>query len=194
MTEEKKITPREKYLSLPKPARLFWDFVSLFGTLGGGLAICALSFALSLKLGLAMAANLVVLTIFCNTIKYFYFRARPENDEKTRPSIDFHVLDVRKYLSPKNGLKNALAAFRFVDAGSFPSIHSARSLNQAVLLAWFFQNNPPIGAAIIVFALVVGVSRVVKAKHWPSDVAIGFVIGALVAVITAEAFKNIILG
>ncbi len=194
MNEENKLTPREKYLSLPKPAKFFWDFVSLFGTLGGGLAICALSFALSLRFGLVMAANLVALTIICNTVKYFYFRARPENDAKIRPTINFHVLDVRKYLSLKNGFKNALAAFRFVDAGSFPSIHSARSLNQAVLLAWFFQNDPPVGAAIIVFALVVGISRVVKAKHWPSDVAVGFVVGALAAVISAETLKNFILG
>jgi len=163
---------------------VFWSFVTLWGTLGAGLLICGLGLALDLTLGLCLLMDLALITAVANTIKYFHFKPRPDNPEALQPPLEFHPLDVRKYLSFPGGLRNFMRAFAHIDAGSFPSIHSARSLNQALLLAWFFKDAPASGAAMVAFALLVGWSRWVKRRHWRFDIFVGFVLGALVAALT----------
>ena len=169
---------------MKKLNKLFWDFVSLFGTLGAGLLVVVLGFVLDIRLGMQLLVDLIVITAVSNTIKYFYFKPRPDNPEGFRPSIDFHVLDVRKYLDFRHGLKNIWRAFEHVDAGSFPSIHSARSMNQAILLAAFFAGFPCVQAALIGFAAIIGWSRWVKRRHFKFDIATGFVLGSLIAALS----------
>ena len=169
---------------MEKLNKLFWDFISLFGTLGAGLLVVILGFILDIQLGLHLLIDLVVITAVSNTIKYFHFKPRPDNPEGIRPTIDFHVLDVRKYLSFRHGLKNIWHAFEHVDAGSFPSIHSARSMNQAILLAVFLSGILWAQIALIAFAAIVGWSRWVKRRHFKFDIASGFVLGSLIAALS----------
>ncbi len=176
--------PNNPYNQKPFAYKAFWEAVSIWGTLGAGLVICVLSFAVSVRLGVAMVADLIVITAIANTIKFFYFKPRPENPEGLRDEIDFSILDLRNYLG-KGGLKNFWRAFKYVDAGSFPSVHSARSMNQALLAAaYMWQWNARFALAVVAFAILVGISRVVKYKHFPFDVFSGFLLGAAVAAVT----------
>jgi undecaprenyl-diphosphatase len=66
-----------------------------------------------------------------------------------------------------------------LDRYSFPSGHTLHAVSFAILLAAYF----PILAWIVVpFAVLVAVSRVVLGLHYPTDVAVGALIGAALAI------------
>ena len=60
------------------------------------------------------------------------------------------------------------------DDASFPSGHTASSFAAATALSSFY---PKVGALVFALATLVGISRVHLGHHFPSDVAIGSVIG-----------------
>lgn len=159
--------------------KAFWNFVSLFGTLGAGLVFVALAFAFGLPFGLLVLANLALITIASNTYKVFHFKARPDNPEGYRPPNPISYATVWKLIDPRV----AWAYFKFVDAGSFPSIHSARSFNQALLFA-FALELPWAYPLLLAAAALVGYSRVVKRRHWPADVLGGAILGLACAALS----------
>ena len=69
---------------------------------------------------------------------------------------------------------------RLVDPHSFPSGHANRVAILAVLAIVY--GTPSIGAIVVVWALAVGLSRVILGMHFISDVLAGFLVGAAVAV------------
>ena len=157
----------------------FWKVISIFGTLGGGLAFMAAGFAADLQLGLRIALDLVVITTLANTYKYFFFKPRPDNPEGIRPEKPFEPYEIWNYLSPRRFMD----FFRYVDAGSAPSIHAARSMNQAALFAAFFDKTE-ISVALFVFALLICWSRVELRRHFKTDITTGSILGLLVAGLT----------
>ncbi len=64
-------------------------------------------------------------------------------------------------------------------SGSMPSDHAAITAAMVVVSWWA---EPAAGAAAIVFALVVGASRIYLGLHYPSDVLAGYGLGAALAV------------
>lgn len=70
-----------------------------------------------------------------------------------------------------------------IDAGSFPSLHSARAGVLVTILSNFFANNFITGL-LIISAIGVAWARVYLKKHFPVDVITGLVIGAVSAGIT----------
>ncbi len=78
-------------------------------------------------------------------------------------------------------------AHRMVKAGrlSFPSAHSANNFGTALVISWF---APQIGVWFIGLSLIIGFSRVYCGVHYPLDVAVGFLVGAVFALITCLGY------
>jgi membrane-associated phospholipid phosphatase len=81
---------------------------------------------------------------------------------------------------------------------SFPSGHAASTMSCAVFLALFLissTNRPThlmtiIAFAIWMFTFFIGCSRIVDHRHHPSDVVAGWVVGAILSLITWYASKD----
>ncbi len=159
--------------------RFFWKAVSFWGTLAGGLVVCIAAMTQDLSFGLAMLADFVVITIIANTYKAFRFKPRPDNPEGYRPPRPIQGLKYYQLLNPVT----AIAFFKYVDSGSMPSIHSARSFNLALLIA-LKLGNPLIGAAVLAFAALIAWSRVVLLRHDKYDISVGGTLGLIIAAAT----------
>jgi undecaprenyl-diphosphatase len=70
---------------------------------------------------------------------------------------------------------------------SFPSGHTASSFAAATALAFFYPRAAPLAYGV---ATAVGVSRVHLGVHFPSDAAVGGVIGIGIGTFSAWAFKK----
>lgn len=71
---------------------------------------------------------------------------------------------------------------------SFPSSHSAVFASIAFVL---FSMNKKIGIVFIIFAIFVGLSRVVIGVHYPIDVVGGFCLGIIIGYFFTRIFKRI---
>lgn len=156
--------------------KIFWEFVSFFGTFPAGMGFVVLAFVLDFTFGLIVFLNLALITAASNSYKVYYFKPRPDNPEGIRPPKPFEFFDFKRFLN----LKDAIAYFKYVDAGSFPSIHSARAFNQAALFASFLGGGL-LWPLFLLFALSIAISRVVKKRHFITDITAGAVLGLLVA-------------
>ena len=163
-------------------ARLFWHGWTIAGTLPVMVAACVpLGLLWSWPVSAWVFAQLGAVSIVGYLIKIFYFKPRPDNPEGERPAPPQRPLHLGSYLS-KDGWRNFKAAFRYVDSSSFPSMHSARAFGIAVYLSlvsgvqWVW----PLSLSV---AALVGVSRIVKKRHYPFDVAIGGTLGGLLGVV-----------
>lgn len=112
-------------------------------------------FAASVRLAMALA----VVEVFCGILKFIYPKERPV----PLPRKTFY----QRY-----------------EAGSFPSVHSARTAAMAV----FFSLQYPhwsVAAVGVLALLVVGYSRIFLQKHYLVDVVAGALIGAAFGVLFA---------
>ncbi len=161
----------------------FWNGISLGGTLGTGILAVGLAFFLDARFGWLVLIDLALITAVSNTYKVYRFKPRPDNPRGIRPERPFHPKEFWRFLSPKN----VMDYFHYVDAGSFPSIHSARSFNQAALFAWYVD-RADVAAALFLLAVLIAWSRVVKRRHFKTDITAGAVLGLAVAVISLWFF------
>ncbi len=79
---------------------------------------------------------------------------------------------------PFKGCPGIRACARSLDEHSFPSGHAMHAVVFAVLLGAFYPAAAP---ALWAFAALTAVSRVMLGLHYPSDVAAGAALGAVVA-------------
>ena len=106
---------------------------------------------------LLILIGLILIEIACNFIKLVYHKERP------------------KKASHSNILEK-------INAGSFPSIHTARS--SFVFLTLILLSNSFIQRLLfLILLIVVGVSRVFLRKHFKVDVIMGCFIGILAALL-----------
>ncbi|ADL53484.1 phosphatase PAP2 family protein [Clostridium cellulovorans] len=81
---------------------------------------------------------------------------------------------------PYNVLLNLTVSKIGIDKYSFPSGHTSNAFALAVITFCFF---PYIGVLALFLAILVALSRMYLGVHYPTDVAIGFIIGTLSSLI-----------
>ena len=74
---------------------------------------------------------------------------------------------------------------------SFPSNHSANSAGLAMFTAMVY---PPLAIPAAVFSLLVGFSRIYLGVHYPSDVLVGWLIGALSGLLIWRILRKKLFG
>ena len=134
------------------------------GWVAGGVALAMLGGPKGRRAGLATAlASLAATYVVQQQIKPRFRRVRPFVNREAR------VVGIR----PADH--------------SFPSGHTASSFAAATTLAFFYPRAAPLAYAL---ATGVGVSRVHLGVHFPTDAAVGGVIGVGIGTFTAWLFKK----
>jgi len=134
------------------------------GWVAGGVALALLGGAKGRRAGVATAvASLAATYVVQQRVKPLFRRVRPFVNREAR------VVGIRP---PDH---------------SFPSGHTASSFAAATALAFFYPKAAPVAYTL---AAGVGVSRVHLGVHFPSDAAVGGVIGIGIGTLTAWLFKK----
>ncbi|MDO4975266.1 MAG: phosphatase PAP2 family protein, partial [Alphaproteobacteria bacterium] len=123
------------------------------------------------KLGIVCACSLLVTFLVCNLI------VKPIVD-RTRPWELFD--EVQLFIKDPGD-------------SSFPSGHSANSMAVAFAL-WLNINEKKYkkyGIIAIIFATMIGISRIYLGVHYPLDVLIGFVLGIICSIIVHKVFTKL---
>ena len=145
----------------------FCKFVSFFGEMGWFFIVSAFVFLLFKRMrreGLGMAFALVIGAIVTNILlKNIVGRARPFTREGT-PFRDWWIA----------------AGSNPEDSASFPSGHTTAAF--ASMVAFFLLGDKRYSFAGLVFAFLMGFSRIYLIVHYPTDVLAGLLIGTLAGV------------
>ncbi len=134
------------------------------GWVAGGIALAILGGPKGRRAGAATAAASLAATYVVQTrVKPIFRRVRPFVNREAR-----------------------VAGIRPADH-SFPSGHTASSFAAATALAFFYPRASPLAYGL---ATAVGVSRVHLGVHFPSDAAVGGVIGVGIGTLGVWVFKK----
>lgn len=119
------------------------------------------------KAGLTMAIALILSLIFCNGImKHLWARTRA-----------FWVVGQNFVVG--NEFENLYGIFNSIHDYSFPSGHSSASFAAAVSIFMWRKKE---GSAALVLAALIAFSRLYFTVHYPTDVLVGTITGALYGV------------
>lgn len=119
------------------------------------------------KAGLTMAIALILSLIFCNGImKHLWVRPRA-----------FWVVGQNFVVG--NEFENLYGIFNSIHDYSFPSGHSSASFAAAVSIFMWRKKE---GSAALVLAALIAFSRLYFTVHYPTDVLVGTITGALYGV------------
>ena len=137
---------------------IIWKDLTIFGSLVFYLFLIGLFFGLkeykfAIKLVLGLFFSYII-TIFIRSI---YYKQRP---------------DKQKY---NNFLEK-------IDSSSFPSMHTMR-ISIVFFLSWFEMTNLVLSGLFFILLIIVAISRFILKRHYLSDIIVGFLIGATLAVI-----------
>lgn len=139
--------------------KTFSEFIRDVTSLGDPFILVLIS---ALLLGfttslLKIIIGLIIIELVCSLVKIIYHKERPL----------------------KQDFSNILEK---IEAGSFPSIHSARS-SFVFLFLFLISSSIWIKIISILAILLVGFSRIVLKKHYLFDIISGYVIGVSLSII-----------
>lgn len=141
----------------------------------GLLALCILAILLAkylkkdnyLKIAKTCLYALVLAGIIAGCLKLAFHSPRP-----------FTVLDhVRQLTIP-------------TEPNSFPSGHTASTLSIITVLVWMLRENKTLVILLLMFAFLVGFSRIYVGVHYPLDVLTGAAVGIISGVVVLKVKKS----
>lgn len=137
-----------------------------FGIVWIAVTIALLVFKKTRRMGIYCAISMVLTLITVNgIIKPIVFR--------TRPFVLFDFLTTVGKVPPDS---------------SFPSGHAANAFSCAWVM--FRKAKPKMGVPALILAILISLSRLYSAFHFPTDVLCGALIGIIMAEISIHAFKK----
>lgn len=144
-------------------SRTIHKLFSLAGSTPFYFAVLLAAWIFSGRLALRLFISFAGLMIVCYGIKLIYRKPRP--DAKENPA--------------------GKSWFAWLDAASFPSVHSARAAALAVCIGIFFTPILSVAGGILFF-FCVGLSRIKLRRHFLTDVIGGGITGALIAFLVTK--------
>ncbi|MFX1276398.1 MAG: phosphatase PAP2 family protein [Promethearchaeota archaeon] len=93
---------------------------------------------------------------------------------------------------PYEALKNLTILEPKPTSRSFPSWHTYNGTAQAIILGYMLI-SPLFLTIFLIFAIIIGFSRIYLGMHYPSDVIFGFILGIIGALLTIFLFGPLIL-
>lgn len=72
------------------------------------------------------------------------------------------------------------------EPNSFPSGHTASTLSIITVLVWKLREHKIVAALLVVFAVLVGFSRIYCGVHYPFDVLVGAIVGVVSGVVVLK--------
>ena len=138
--------------------------ISTFGSLPFTLLMIIILFFINLSSALIILIGLILIHLTGSLIKLTFYKKRPN----------------------KQTYSNFIEK---IDAGSFPSIHSARILLIALAIYSLFSSITT--GIIITLVLLVGMSRIYLKKHYLIDVIGGYILGFICWYLTGIIIKII---
>lgn len=134
--------------------KIFAEFARDFTSFGNPLILIILS-AMIIGINsnlIVIVIGLIFIELSCALIKLIWHKERPVRENH------------------KNFLEK-------IDAGSFPSVHSARSLFVFLFLFTLITEN--IRFIFLGLPFIVGITRIILNKHYLIDICVGYLIGLI---------------
>lgn len=78
------------------------------------------------------------------------------------------------------------------EPNSFPSGHTASTFSVVSVLVWKLRQNKAVAALLIIFAFMIGFSRIYIGLHYPFDIFIGTIVGTIsgtIVLVLADRLK-----
>jgi len=148
---------------------LVMNALSFFGELPiFFLLIMAIYYGLSKKMALELSLSIIMASAFSNAMKWVFRFPRPF---MVHPELD-------------SGRLHTATGY------SFPSVHTTGAASFYPLLGSFSSKRKYFILGLTLAALI-GLSRNYFAVHWPMDVAAGFIIGLLAALVAPKIANRI---
>lgn len=149
--------------------RFIRHFFRLVSRLGDGVFWYTLLLAILLVQGWEVAGSVlhILLTGLSGTLVYKWLKGKTQ-----RPR-------------PYQVLQDVWMTGKPLDYFSFPSGHTLHAVIFCLMTIAYF---PALASLVIVFSVLVGMSRVVLGLHYPSDVLAGAMIGAVMSIVSLSLF------
>jgi len=143
-----------------------------------GFGILMLLIKKTRRIGITLMILIVLSTLLTGYIKCGVDRDRPENDYVGTPF-------------PVELSKDTFALF--CEGGynaSYPSGHAARATILGIILGYVLSERFPRGAyLLLLYPILVSISRIYVLQHYPMDVIGGAILGAMLAGVMAKRTK-----
>mgnify|MGYP002713095070 CR=1 FL=1 len=138
---------------------------AVISRLGNGVFWYALILALPLMFGMQALQTSIMMAI-TGVIGVVIYKLLKNNLVRQRPCIQHAAIQ---------------QGTAMLDLYSFPSGHTLHSVSFTIIAVQAF---PQLGVVLIPFTMLIAASRVVLGLHYPSDVAVGAMIGSSLALTT----------